>query len=299
MSATSPTTSATPTRSSGAGLERSCAGAGDWIRAGEPAGGIERFEAWFSWRSGPAYRRHRHDTYAIGLTLSGVQRFWFRGATHVSLPGEVQVLHPDEPHDGYAGTEAGFGYRLLYVEPAEIFEAIRQMGVPSPALPFVCDPVVQSPELANAIRTAFVDGAEPLAHDDVVLRLAEGLLAADLAAARIAKPRRIDVPAIARARQFLDAETGRIVRSEELERVAGLTRFELARQFRIAFGTSPYRYSLMRRLAATRGTLATGRPPADIALDAGFADQAHFTRMFAAAYGMTPARYARLSAACL
>ncbi|MGH7365025.1 MAG: AraC family transcriptional regulator [Candidatus Rokuibacteriota bacterium] len=31
-------------------------------------------------------------------------------------------------------------------------------------------------------------------------------------------------------------------------------------------------------------------------MSAGFADQAHFTRMFRSAYGVTPARYARLRA---
>lgn len=267
--------------------------------AGRACGGIERFEAWFSWQSAPAYRRHRHDTYAIGLTGSGVQRFWYRGATHVSLPGEVQVLHPDEQHDGCAGTDAGFGYRLLYVDPAAVFEAIRQIGVTSPALPFVREPVVRSPQLAAAVRSAFArDGdLDPLALDDLVVRLAEGLLAKDSNSGQPARHRRIDVPAVERARQFLDTETGRIVRSEELEALTGLARFELARQFRAVLGTSPYRYSLMRRLAATRGSLATGQPVVDVALEAGFADQAHFTRMFGAAYGIPPARYARLRGA--
>jgi AraC-like DNA-binding protein len=35
-------------------------------------------------------------------------------------------------------------------------------------------------------------------------------------------------------------------------------------------------------------------PLAEVALTAGFADQAHFTRIFRSAYGVTPGRYARL-----
>jgi AraC-like DNA-binding protein len=35
----------------------------------------------------------------------------------------------------------------------------------------------------------------------------------------------------------------------------------------------------------------------EIACDAGFADQAHFTRAFKAAFGLTPARYRALRAA--
>ena len=67
--------------------------------------------------------------------------------------------------------------------------------------------------------------------------------------------------------------------------------FDLARQFRIRFGTSPYRYLLMRRLDFARERMHRERPLAEVACDAGFADQAHFTRAFKSAFGLTPARY--------
>jgi AraC-like DNA-binding protein len=52
----------------------------------------------------------------------------------------------------------------------------------------------------------------------------------------------------------------------------------------------------MRRLGHARALIAQQRPLADVALEAGFADQAHLTRAFAAAFGITPARYAALNA---
>jgi AraC-like DNA-binding protein len=283
-----------PNRSGGEGLERSGAGhSPDWIRQTGALGGVALLEAWFQ---GPAYRRHRHDTYAIGVTESGVQAFGYRGATHVSLPGQVVVLHPDEPHDGYAGSDAGFGYRLLYVEPALIFEAVRVLSGHRQGLPFVRDPVVTNTTLAVAIRAAFQDGHEPLAMDDLVLHLATGLLAEDSSSEDAHRPRRLDVAAIERARQFLDVETTRVVRNWELETLTGLTRYDLARQFRAVVGASPYRYSLMRRLGFARAQIANGQPLAAVAFAAGFADQAHFTRQFTAAFGITPARYGALIA---
>ena len=50
----------------------------------------------------------------------------------------------------------------------------------------------------------------------------------------------------------------------------------------------------MRRLDFARSRLGDGTPLADVALAAGFADQAHFTRMFRSAFGLTPGRYVRL-----
>jgi AraC-like DNA-binding protein len=255
-------------------------------------GGVELLEAWFQ---GPAYRPHRHDTYGIALTLRGVQTFAYRGASHVSLPGNVVVLHPDELHDGNPGSAAGFGYRLLYVDPALVFAAVRALAGHRAALPFVRQPVVTNPKLEAAIREAFRDDRDPLAIDDFIVRLAEGLLEADPSGAPARGPRRLDLGAVARARHYLDAAQDRVVRSAELECASGLSRYDLARQFRLIVGTSPYRYSLLRRLDAARGRLEARRPVVEVALEAGFADQAHFTRQFTAAFGITPARYRALT----
>jgi AraC-like DNA-binding protein len=282
-------------RSGGEGLERSCA-AGDWMRSRGPIGGVELLRARLS---GRAYARHRHDTYAIGVTAFGVQTFDYRGNVESSRPGQVTVLHPDEAHDGRAGDEGGFGYRQIYVEPARIAEAVRAIkGRPTP-LPFVREPVSNNPTLAHAVREAFRFPLEPLALDALILRLSEGLLEAegslerDPLARAAGWPRRLDQVALARAREFLDSRRG-IVRSVELEAVMQLDRYEFARQFRALYGTSPYRYSLLRRLDFARNQLRAGTALVEVALTAGFADQAHFTRMFRSAFGVTPGRYARL-----
>src|SRR5512142_1998489 len=67
------------------GLERSCEG-GDWIRTRRLGEGLELLRAWFG---GRAFSRHRHDTYAIGVTEAGVQTFDYRGRVEHSTPGQV------------------------------------------------------------------------------------------------------------------------------------------------------------------------------------------------------------------
>lgn len=255
--------------------------------------GVQALQAWFG---GRGFDRHRHDTYAIGITDSGVQAFDYRGVAETSLPGQVIVLHPDETHDGRAGSRDGFGYRIVYVAPARIQEAARAIrSGPSP-LPFVKEPVTVNPALAAAIAGAFRLEPEPLATDALVLALTEALLEADPSCAAGVRPPCVDPEAVGRVRHFLDAAIDRVVHSRELEAVAGLTRFELARQFRAALGTSPYRYSLLRRLDGAREQLGAGEAPAEAALAAGFADQAHMSRHFKAAFGLSPARYRRLEA---
>ena len=260
------------------------------MRATTPGDGVELLRAWFG---GRAYARHRHDTYAIGVTEAGVQMFDYRGRVERAVPGQVVVLHPDEAHDGRPGTEAGFGYRIAYVEPARIAAAVRAIRGRPEALPFVPQPVSESGTLGQAVTAAFRCGGEPLAVDALVLALATGLIEAEAGGREARPPRRLDHAALERVRAFLDGQPG-VVRSGELEAVAGLGRYDLARQFRAAYGTSPYRYSLLRRLDRARSWLGGEMALAEVALAAGFVDQAHFTRMFRSAFGVTPGRYTRL-----
>jgi AraC-like DNA-binding protein len=279
-------------KSSGVGLERLCTE--DWMQSTDAAYGVEFLEAWFHWS---AYQKHRHDTYAICLTTTGVQAFTYRGNLEISIPGQVVVLHPDEAHDGYAGTEKGFGYRQVYVEPALIFEAMQTLYPHACSLPFVRTPVVMNRKLSAAIISAFRGTREPLAIDSLIVQLAEGLMEADPSCKQVPLARHLDVAALKRAREYLDLQKTRVVHSSELEAVTGLTRYDLARQFRVMCGTSPYRYLLMRRLDFAREQLAQGRSLVEVAIEAGFADQAHFSRIFKATFGVTPAHYRALRGA--
>ena len=65
-----------------------------------------------------SYSMHSHGEFAIGVTLSGVQSFQCRGEKHHSTPGRIMVFNPDEAHNGQAGVESGFSYRMIYVPQA-------------------------------------------------------------------------------------------------------------------------------------------------------------------------------------
>lgn len=275
----------------GAGLERLC-GRGEWVDAKGPVDGVELFSARLR---GRPFSRHRHDVYAIGVTEEGVQAFGYRGTTERSLPGQVFVLHPDELHDGRADGPGVFGYRQIYVSPGRITAALRALTGRLAPLPFAA-PVADDPLLARTVRAAFAGALEPLAADALVLQLAGGLLRCSATRRAVALRSRVDLPAVERGRDFLAARLT-VVQSGEVEAVTGLDRYQFARQFRAVYGTSPYRYSVMRRLDMARRQLGQARPLAETAFAAGFADQAHFTRVFRTAFGMTPGRYVKLSAA--
>ncbi|WP_310618922.1 AraC family transcriptional regulator [Flexibacterium corallicola] len=271
------------------GLERSCAH--DWVRTAPWQSGFQRIEAFFS---GAAYAPHRHDTYSIGYTIKGVQSFDYRGGRSDSTAGKIIVLHPDEVHDGEAGAEEGFHYRMLYIEPSMVREALGHFAS---ALPFSKEAVFSDPKLLGVIHAAFAHMdrlLEPVALDELITLLAEGLLTKD-PSANTQKRLLIDLKATRLAREYLDANLDRTVASDELEAITGQSRYTLARQFRKAYGTSPYRYLIMRRLDQARAEIAVGVGLAGAAANAGFSDQPHMTRQFKTSYGISPGHWQRLN----
>lgn len=238
-----------------------------------------------------AFSPHRHDTYTFALTVRGVQAFDYRGETRHSLPGAAVVLHPDELHDGRPVTEGGFGYAALTVLPEHFASRI-----PSRGLPFLAGGVSRDRRLTSAIGAAFrlpPSGEDGLAAETVLIELAQALEAVSDAPPPARTPR---TDAVERARLHLHERMTEQVTLEELEALTGLGRWQLCRDFRAVLGTSPYRYLTLRRLDRVKAALRSGRPSAGAALEAGFSDQAHMSRQFRAAFGMTPRCWMALAA---
>jgi len=233
---------------------------------------------------------HRHDSYAIGITLSGVQSFGYRGTTLHSEADCAFVIHPDETHDGRAGTDEGYGYRIIYIAPRLIAEAL-----PGRPLPFCRDAVTRESQLHRAICGALENFDAPISDvqfDAIIASLADALAAHD-PTVRMKCSDALATAAVQVARSCLDDTPD--ASSADLERLTGISRFELARQFRKCLGTSPHRYAVMRRLERARRLIQSGKSFADSAAASGFADQSHMTRQFKQSYGISPGAWRALT----
>jgi AraC-like DNA-binding protein len=238
--------------------------------------------------AGAAFSPHRHDTYTVALTVTGVQSFNYRGAMRHSLPGQVLILHPDELHDGHCCDEAGFSYRAAYIPPAHV-----QTVLGGADLPFVSTGVSTNPALVAAAINMVIDCAvvaDPGAYEDALYDLAQAM---NEVAGKVATVRIANRTAVMRAREFLDTAVVVGARLEDLEQVTGCDRWQLSRDFRALLGTSPYRYLQYRRVDLAKRLLREGAKLADAAHGAGFADQSHFGRTFRKAVGLAPKEWLR------
>jgi len=81
-------------------------------------------------------------------------------------------------------------------------------------------------------------------------------------------------------------------RTKELARLVQLSSFHFCRVFRVSFGESPHAYVTLRRVERAQG-LTTNLTLGQITLDCGFADHAHFNKIFRRLCGESPGEWRR------
>ena len=97
-----------------------------------------------------------------------------------------------------------------------------------------------------------------------------------------------------RAIRFFEQRFADRVTIKEAAQVARLSPDHFLEVFRSAVGCTPHQYLLRCRLRHARQVIASEghrRPLAEIALAAGFSDQAHLTRHFHRAFGQSPGQW--------
>lgn len=102
---------------------------------------------------------------------------------------------------------------------------------------------------------------------------------------------------IKRIKAFISDRLSASITLDEMAQIVRLSTSYFAASFKVSFGTSPHSYVISQRIEfAKHRMLQTDGPLSAIALDCGFSDQAHFSRLFRRSTGSTPRSWRRNSA---
>lgn len=110
-----------------------------------------------------------------------------------------------------------------------------------------------------------------------------------------ADPRRLeDLTRLRRVRDRIDREYARPLNVEALARGAHMSAGHLSRQFRLAFGESPYSYLMTRRIERAMALLRRGDlSVTEVCFEVGCSSLGTFTTRFTELVGMPPGAYRR------
>ncbi|MTV11813.1 MULTISPECIES: AraC family transcriptional regulator [Bradyrhizobium] len=259
------------------------------FRSSRMFGGIDVMSARFVRHS---FAPHSHDELMIGVMHAGVKSFRCGNTRETAAPGNLVVVNPGEMHTGERKQGRELVYAALYVSES----ALAAMLPRSRADWFVIRQTVIDdrdiwPCLDAAQRLA-IAGDDAAATEEAmtcgVSLLFERFGTSKLVHSEADCPRAVD-----RAVEFLQARACDHISLEDASKASGVGSFHLIRLFQKHVGLTPYAYLTQVRIEKSRKLLRLGEPVAQVALDVGFADQAHFTKRFKQLTGTTPALYAR------
>ena len=157
-----------------------------------------------------------------------------------------------------------------------------------------------APSLMRIACQLLAELHQPLAaleHQELIVSFATTL---QTLSGRRVKHTAANYRAIKRVRDYIDemmAVSGELLLQVDLDvlaTIAQYSKWQVIRDFRALYGTTPYRYITLKRLQKARKLIEQGRSLALVAASTGFADQSHLSRQFKSTFGTTPRAWATL-----
>ncbi|WP_245616649.1 AraC family transcriptional regulator [Paraburkholderia acidipaludis] len=239
------------------------------------------------------YGLHAHSTFSIGAVTGG-RSTYLNGRTLEPIgAGTVVVVNPEVAHACNPAKDAPWAYRMFYLDVDWLAQRQQDLG-------FNAGQGFRAFEQTLSLRPDLFAGLNRLyslltdMHEST-LRKESAITAWFSTLQQTLNPApcsgREPNHRLARAAEYIDDNYTRALRLDEICAAADLSPSYLIRAFRQQYGMTPHAYVVNRRIEFSRAQLRRGRAIAEVAADAGFADQAHLQRAFRQFVAATPGQY--------
>ena len=239
------------------------------------------------------YARHTHESFSIGAITGGRSGYlngngWERvGARMVVVinPGDVHACNPID-HEPWS-------YRMFYVDTGWLTDLQHALGFRE-SLGFQA---FSTHATSDARLYAGLNQLYATLTDDHADHLKKECAAVDYFAdaQQILNP----APSVAKegnrklayVADYIRANCTQSLKLKEICAAGNLSESYLIRAFKERYGMTPHTYQVNCRIEYCKAQLKRRRPIADVAVEAGFADQAHLQRVFKQFVAATPGQY--------
>ncbi len=243
-----------------------------------------------------AYAEHRLIDHRLIVNLGASLRFgWHAGdrKRQELLPtGGLCLQSNGETNAPFWREEMTFA--AVAIPPAMV-EALLEDRAPTPGETFQerrCLPDAGAHAFARALAAELASPGEPLYAETLAQAFTLHLLSSHgrVAGAKRLSPRgKLGAAGLRRVAEHARENLAGDLDLASMAAAAGYSPFQFARMFKATTGLAPHQYVLRLRVERACGLLRRGGLGiAEVALAAGFYDQAHLTNVFRRALGVTP-----------
>lgn len=240
------------------------------------------------------YAPHCHETFSIGAITAGCSTYFNGDARERLERGAVVIVNPQAVHacnpiDGHA-----WSYLMFYVDADWLGALQHELGAGERGAFTPYSPILsRDPALfagLTQLHAALLDPQIETLHKQSVAVEFFSQLQQTLAPSPT-HPKAEPLRQLQRAADYIADHCTDALRLEDICLAAGLSPSYLIRAFKQHYGMTPHTYLINRRIQRSQHWLRQDRDLAEVALAAGFSDQAHFQRTFKRQLAATPGQY--------
>ncbi|TWC14401.1 MULTISPECIES: AraC family transcriptional regulator [unclassified Pseudomonas] len=239
------------------------------------------------------YTRHSHEHFSIGAITAGRSTYLHEQAQFQVSAGTVVLMNPDDVHACNPIDDQPWSYLMLYVETPWLTDLQRQLG-------FSQDSAFRRFSVTHTRDGNLFDGLNSLY--EILVDPWQDVLCKHSAAVEfftdvqqrlnpVGQALREPNFKLERAADYIRDNCTHPLKLEDICDAAQLSPSYLIRAFKHHYGMTPHAFLVNRRIQFARDQLRNGKLIAEVALEAGFADQAHFQRVFKQHLAATPGQY--------
>lgn len=239
------------------------------------------------------YTRHSHEYFSIGAITAGRSTYLHEQSQVEVSTGTVVLMNPGDVHACNPIDDQPWSYLMLYVDTPWLTDLQHQLGF-SQDLAFRRFAITHTDDVAlfvelKALYEVLVDGEHDVLRKqstavEFFTELQQRLNPVD-------QPLREPNFKLERAADYIRDNCTQMLKLEDICEAAQLSPSYLIRAFKQRYGMTPHAFLINRRIQFAQDRLRSGKLIADVALEAGFADQAHFQRAFKQHLAATPGQY--------
>ena len=238
-----------------------------------------------------AFQRHYHLDFHIGLITQGQQKFVYKGTSYHAGAGQVVMMPPDELHDGHSKLESGYQVSVFSVSP-QWFGDLADHSKNGHVLSFselILSDQATFLQLRNFHGLLINPNISQLAQDCLPF---EGFSTIVDRYAQFGSKTQVKLgtQSVNTLKDYLMANLDQPVRLEQLSELCDLTTTQFQRHFKNKMGITPYAWLSRLRMEQGMRLIKSGIGGTEVAHQVGFYDQAHFSKAFKTAFGVSPSK---------
>ena len=243
------------------------------------------------------FRRHIHKTYIVGLVTQGKRIIYHPGGTNQISKNEIFIINPGQVHS-CSSENSGHSYKILSVSTKTVRSIASEISEKQEKKPYFKKLLYKSDVLYNKIIRLFEVIEEP--ESDIQVESEFYSFLSYLIMHFSESPPVIytvgeQKDSIKRVCNFISNNFAGNLSLKKLAGIACLSPFHFQREFKKGVGITPHEYLSDFRISKAKNMLLKSEDIADIAIQLGFYDQSHFSRIFRNTVGVPPGKYAKIN----